>query len=393
MEPQSDDGAVPPPATAMGASLQNENSIPQSRSTESNSKSGPQRSKKLNKDRKRVSKACDNCSHRKVKCDGNVPCMQCLLRGRSCEAKRFARRLKGPSSIQDKCEKLWSSFFPEMNSERHLQSGPDLMPCQTDPSLGQNETQSAADTAHLLSAMHADQSEWDIYFETFCKNAYPQYPNLDLPTLRSRFENVSELLSLSLSFDSASKEYQAEISQTTILMAVYLSFVDETIRARRLLSIAILQLYSMDCRQSDMIDSKSTLKDENIRRALCCSYVLERELGLESKDSLIIPDSTVGEILKMDFGCYRLFPRQSETASMSAPQLERDVYLTTNDSVSASHIMAMTLHAQATSKVWGELHRDAATKSGIDHFLAERLEMFVEGAHNIVKARQKQMKN
>jgi hypothetical protein len=149
----------------------------------------------------------------------------------------------------------------------------------------------------------------------------------------------------------------------------------------------------MDCRQSDMIDSKSTLKDENIRRALCCSYVLERELGLESKDSLIIPDSTVGEILKMDFGCYRLFPRQSETASMSAPQLERDVYLTTNDSVSASHIMAMTLHAQATSKVWGELHRDAATKSGIDHFLAERLEMFVEGAHNIVKARQKQMKN
>jgi hypothetical protein len=107
-----------------------------------------------------------------------------------------------------------------MNSERHLQSGPDLMPCQTDPSLGQNETQSAADTAHLLSAMHADQSEWDIYFETFCKNAYPQYPNLDLPTLRSRFENVSELLSLSLSFDSASKEYQAEISQVLICLAI-----------------------------------------------------------------------------------------------------------------------------------------------------------------------------
>lgn len=94
------------------------------------------------------------------------------------------------------------------------------MPCQPDPSFGQNKTYSTADMARLLGAVHANRSEWDIYFEKFCKNVHPQYPMLDLSTLRSRFKNVSKLLPLSPSFDFASKDYQAEISQVLICLAI-----------------------------------------------------------------------------------------------------------------------------------------------------------------------------
>lgn len=149
----------------------------------------------------------------------------------------------------------------------------------------------------------------------------------------------------------------------------------------------------MNCRQSEKIDSESVLKDDNLRRALCCSYVLERELGLEFKDSLIIPDSTVEKFLTIDIGSYWLSPRQRDTENVFAPQSERDEDLATSDSATASHIMAITLHAQATGRIWRELHHDTASKSGIDHFLVERLEISVEEAHKIVEAQQKKMKN
>ncbi|OOQ89752.1 hypothetical protein PEBR_07204 [Penicillium brasilianum] len=448
MEPDSDSGDVPSPETKMGASVQNDNSIPQSRSTESEPKSESKRLKKLNKNRTRVSQACDNCARRKVKCDGNVPCMPCLLRGRSCEARKITRRKREPSSIQAKCEKLLSCCLPKKHSDKQFENGVDLMPCQLDPSSGHDETLSATYTAPLLNAVHANQSKWDIYLENFCRNAHPQYPILDLPTLRSRYRDVSKLLPLSPTPDFANRENQAEISQvliclaigkfcessysdytkgfytsgwglyssalhlhndllaagqepfdqlvisqTTILMAIYLCCVDETIRARRLLSIAILQLFSLNRRERGIIDRKSVLEDENLRRALCCSYVLERELGLESEDSFLIPDSTINKILTVNLGGYRLSPGRSEITDVPAPESERDDDFTPSDSVMASHIMAITLHAQATSGIWRKFHDDPAVKSGVDHFLIERLEMSVEEAHNIVEAQQRKMRN
>lgn len=50
----------------------------------------------------RISKACEECRRRKIRCDGGEPCQHCKLRGSECEYRGFVRQRKRKHEVVSK---------------------------------------------------------------------------------------------------------------------------------------------------------------------------------------------------------------------------------------------------------------------------------------------------
>lgn len=155
--------------------------------------------------------------------------MPCLLRGRSCQAKvdnKIKLNLIGanvgalwtnPLRISDK-EMLLG--LPEFDDNSLSPSSAFSSERQASPPEHENGMNSDTDSAPHIDAPVVNQAEWDSCIESFCRDTLSRYPFLHLPTLRSRYAEISGVSPFSPRFNFQSEERRAQISQIFICLAI-----------------------------------------------------------------------------------------------------------------------------------------------------------------------------
>jgi hypothetical protein len=171
------------------------------------------------------------------------------------------------------------------------------------------------------------------------------------------------------------------IADTQGSKVIYLCYVGSTEDARQLLALAISHLHNVGSRSK--LHLLPVFEDELLRRLWCCVYVLERELGLQTKGPLLIQDSNVEFAFPRNFNDQWLSKhlRDSTTSSDLCSEIEEEVSKT--PSVLVSSLSSMTWHARAANRVWGTLYHTLATSTDFGYILIERMESLVQKAETL----------
>ncbi|CAG7928513.1 unnamed protein product [Penicillium olsonii] len=377
-------------------------------------------------------------------CDGKIPCAPCLLQGRSCQAKPNRRRKKTP--IEETAERLLKATCGRSNkksplgSEESISSPPStiLSSLQSFSPEVDHWMEPGESLFPDLDPQLINQAEWASCFDVFCRDVHPQYPFLHIPTLQSDYSEISKLSPLSPGFSFQSEMHRFQISrifvcmaigrfcessyseatkgscpggwglysaalniqpkilsskpgpsnttlvsQTIVLLVIYLCYVGSTEDARQLFALAISHLHNVGSHQGSKLHLLPVFEDELLRRLWCCVYVLERELGLQIKGPLLIQDSNVEFAFPRNFNDQWLSKhlRDSKTSSDLCSEIEEEVSKT--PSVLVSSLSSMTWHARAANRVWGTLYPTLAANTDFGYILIERMESLVQKAETL----------
>ncbi|CAG59674.1 uncharacterized protein GVI51_G08679 [Nakaseomyces glabratus] len=167
--------------------------------------------------RRKVTRACDDCRKKKVKCDGNQPCIHCTVYSYECTynhpLKRLQSRsgsgsvstLRGLSNSNSNSNSSIVSLASLNQSMQGLGTGSGVSKVQKNLSSRKYNTKNAK-----------LQAELDVYktiFEALFPNA-PNIKDIDVPTFLQIFQNFKS--SAPTFLDDVMKEYNLIASENTI---------------------------------------------------------------------------------------------------------------------------------------------------------------------------------